>query len=122
MAMNRNDKETIAREIRMKYVGKERSMLDKLKALDRKVNRPAEILAFTLGILGAIIMGSGMSLIMTDIGATIGVENTMVAGIVLGIAGMIAVCVNYPIYKKLLASRRRKYADEIIKLSDEIIK
>ncbi|MBQ4523873.1 MAG: hypothetical protein IJA10_13125 [Lachnospiraceae bacterium] len=72
--------------------------------------------------IGAIIMGSGMSLVMTDIGETLGMEETMTLGIVIGVIGMFMAIINYPILKKILSSRRKKYADKIIALSDEIIK
>ena len=62
-----------------------------------------------------------MSLVMTDIGNTIGIENALIPGIIIGVIGMLMVIVNYPIYKKMLASRRKQYADQIMKLSDEII-
>jgi len=63
-----------------------------------------------------------MSLVMTDIGADIGVAEPMIPGIIVGIAGMFMAIVNYPIYKRILNSRRKKYADKIIALSDNIMK
>lgn len=69
-----------------------------------------------------IIMGSGMSLVMTDIGETIGIVDSMVPGIIIGIIGMLIAIINYPIYKNILSSRKKKYADEIIKLSDKIMR
>ncbi len=120
--MNRNDKDFLVEKIRTKYTEKENNQLDELKALDRKATIPAEIFAYTLGIMGALVMGFGMSIIMTDFGAAIGIENILVSGIVLGIAGIVIVSINYPIYKKLLTYRQKKFADEIIKLSDKIMK
>lgn len=66
-------------------------------------------------------MGCGMSLVMTDIGSTIGMTDTMVPGIIIGIVGMLMAIINYPIYKGILGSRRKKYADQIMKLSDKIM-
>lgn len=119
--MNKNDEEFLVQKIRTQYTEKEHTQLDELKKLDARVKRPADVFAYIFGGAGVIIMGSGMSLIMTDIGLTIGIENVMTPGIIIGIAGMIMAAVNYPIYKKLLYSRRRKYADEIMKLSEKII-
>ena len=59
---------------------------------------------------------------MTDIGATLGLQETMVPGIVIGVVGMVLAIINYPLYKKILSSRRIKYADKIIALSDNIMK
>ena len=70
----------------------------------------------------AIVMGAGMSLVMTDIGAMLGLADTMVPGIAIGIVGMVMALFTYPIHKRMLASRRKKYAPEIIRLSESIMK
>lgn len=120
--MNRNDKEFMVQKIRTQYVEKENTQLDNLKKLDAKVKKPANVFAYVFGSIAAIIMGSGMSLVMTEIGETVGIANPMVIGIVIGVIGMLMAIVNYPVYKRILGSRRKKYADEIIALSDKIIK
>lgn len=119
--MNRNDQEFLVQKIRTQYTEKEHSQLDSLKELDAKVKRPANVFAYTFGSVGAIVMGSGMSLVMTDIGSTIGIENGMTPGIIIGIVGMLMAIINYPIYKRILSSRRKKYAEQIMKLSDKIM-
>ena len=121
--MNRNDAEFIVQKIRTQYMEKDSSEkeLDMLRELDAEVKCPANVFGYVFGSIGAIVMGAGMSLVMTDIGAVIGMENTMVIGIIIGVIGMIITIVNYPIYKKILASRREKYADRILKLSEKIM-
>ena len=119
--MNKNDKEFLVQKIRTQYTEKEHSSLDELRALDKKVKRPANVFAYTFGSLSAIIMGSGMSLVMTDIGAKLGMNETLVPGIVIGVIGMAMALVNYPIYKKILASRKAKYAPQIIALSNDLM-
>ena len=119
--MNRNDQEFLVQKIRTQYTEKEHTGLDSLRALDAKVKRPANLFAYILGGIGALIMGSGMSLVMTDIGTTLGISNTMNLGIMIGIVGLIIAIINYPVYKRILSSRKKKYADEILKLSDSII-
>jgi hypothetical protein len=118
--MNKNDQEFLVRKIRTQYTEKEITELDALKALDAKVKRPANVFAYTFGSISAIIMGAGMSLVMTDIGATVGMAQPMVPGIVIGVVGMLLAIINYPIYKRFLASRRKKYAPQIIALSDKL--
>lgn len=120
--MNQNEKEFLVQKIRTQYTEKEHTQLDKLKELDKKVKRPANIFGYTFGSISAVIMGSGMSLVMTEIGSIIGMENAMIPGIVIGVIGLIMAIINYPIYKKILNSRSKKYADEIVKLSDDIMK
>ncbi|MBQ8264648.1 MAG: hypothetical protein IJY96_07745 [Oscillospiraceae bacterium] len=119
--MNRNDKEFMVQKIRSEYTQREPGRLEELKALDKKVKRPANVFAYVFGSIGAVIMGSGMSLVMTDIGAVIGMGDTMIPGIVIGVAGMAMAIVNYPIYKGILNSRKKKYADKILALSNELM-
>lgn len=120
--MNRNDQNFLVEKIRTQYTEKEHNGLDELRALDTKVKRPANVFAYVFGSISAIIMGSGMSLVMTDISETVGVQNPMVWGIVIGVIGMFMAIANYPIYKNILASRRKKFASKIIELSDRIMK
>ena len=120
--MNRNDQDFLVQKIRTQYTEKEHTALDALKELDTKVKRPANVFAYVFGSVSAIIMGSGMSLVMTDIAETVGIENPMLYGIVIGVVGMFMAIINYPIYKSILGSRRQKYADKIIALSDKIMK
>ena len=119
--MNRNDQQFMAQKIRAQYMEKQASELDALRELDAKVKRPANVFAYIFGSISAIVMGAGMSLVMTDIGSTIGMDSTMIPGIVIGVVGMIMALVNYPIYKGILNSRKKKYGAEILKLSDKIM-
>ncbi|MBQ7360028.1 MAG: dihydropteridine reductase [Lachnospiraceae bacterium] len=119
--MERNDQEFLVQKIRTQYVEKEHTQLDALKELDAKVKRPANVFAYVFGSISAIIMGSGMSLVMTNIGQILGLENAMVPGIAIGVVGMLLAIINYPIYKKMLTSRKNKYAAQILQLSEEIM-
>lgn len=119
--MNKNDQQFMAQKIRTQYMEKESTDLDALRKLDEKVKRPANVFAYVFGCISAIVMGAGMSLVMTDIGTTIGMENAMAPGIIIGIVGMIMALVNYPMFKGILGSRKKKYSAEILKLSDKIM-
>ena len=119
--MSNNDQEFLVQKIRTQYTEKQHTELDALKALDAKVKRPANAFAYTYGSVGAIVMGAGMSLVMTEIGTMIGLTNTMVPGITIGVLGMGMALTTYPIYKKILNGRKKKYAPEILKLSKKII-
>ena len=119
--MNKNDQDFIVQKIRSQYIIRQDTKLDALKAMDAKVKKPAVKLALIVGIIASLVMGSGMSLVMTDIGEMIGLENPMVPGIIIGVIGMLLAIVNYPVYKKFLASRRKKYASKIVELSESIM-
>ncbi len=120
--MNKNDQEFLVQKIRTQYTEKQHTELDELKALDAKVRRPAHVFAYIYGSISAIIMGAGMSLVMTDIGSVIGLTNAMLPGIVVGIVGMGMALSTYPIFQRLLNARKKKYASEIMQLSDKIMK
>ena len=119
--MNKNDQQFMAQKIRTQYMEKQSTELDALRELDAKVKRPANVFAYTFGSVSAIVMGAGMSLVMTDIGATIGLASAMVPGIVIGVVGLGMALLNYPIYKGILNSRKNKYAPQILKLSEKIM-
>lgn len=120
--MNKNDQNFLVQKIRTQYTEKEHTRLDALKALDKKVKRPANVFAYLFGSISAMVMGSGMSLVMTDIAETVGIPNPMISGIIIGVVGMLMAILNYPIYKGMLGSRRKKYANQIIALSEQIMK
>lgn len=112
------------RSIREKYetpVEKEDKM-GQLRRLDASVTSKATTVSLVVGILGALILGSGMSLIMTDIGEALGTFWTLILGICVGVVGIILVCLAYPIYNRTLHKEREKAAPEIMRLTDELMK
>ena len=115
------DQEFLVQKIRTQYTEKEHTGLDELKALDAKVKKPANIFGYTYGSVSAIVMGAGMSLVMTDIGSVVGLASAMVPGIAIGVVGMGMALTTYPIYKRILNSRKKKYAPEIMALSEKIM-
>ncbi len=121
--MNRNDQEFIVQKIRTQYMQKDSSQkeLDNLKELDAEVKRPANVFGWVFGSIAAIIMGAGMSLVMTDLGSTLGIGEPMIPGIIIGVIGMLLAIINYPIYKGILGARKEKYADKILALSEKIM-
>ena len=120
--MSNNDQEFLVQKIRTQYTEKQHTELDALKELDAKVKRPANVFAYTYGSVSAVVMGAGMSLVMTEIGGVIGLASAMVPGIAIGVVGMGMALSTYSIYKKMLSARKKKYATEILKLSEKIMK
>ena len=116
------DQEFVAEKIRSQYIEPQHTELDELKALDAKVRKPANVFGYTYGSFGAIVMGAGMSLVMTDIGTMLGMSESLIPGILVGIAGLAMCCTTYPIYKKILNSRKKNYAAKIIELSERVMK
>ena len=110
--------------IRKKYVTPEETedKMAQLRRLDAGVYSKATTVSLIVGVIGALIMGIGMSLILTDIGAMLGTVLSMIIGISLGIVGIILVCLAYPIYNHTLTKEREKIAPEVIRLTDELMK
>ena len=107
--------------IRKKYVPREADKMELLRKLHAVPTKKAQSAALAVGILGALIMGTGMSLAMTDIGAAFG-ELALVLGIVVGILGMVLVALAYPIYDRVLKKQRHRIAPEILRLTDELLR
>ena len=116
------DQEFIVEKIRSQYTEQENTDLDALKALDAKVKQPANVFGYTYGSVGAVVMGAGMSLVMTDIGKMIGLTAALTPGIAVGAVGLAMICTTYSIYQKILNFRKKKYAGKIMELSDRIMK
>jgi len=107
--------------IRKKYLPKEADKMEQLRKLHAVPTQKAQAASLAVGIIGALIMGTGMSFAMTDIGAALG-SLSMVIGIVIGIVGMVLVALAYPLYNRVLKKQREKIAPEILRLSDELLK
>lgn len=112
------------RKIRQKYVPKEVDRMEQLRKLDAGVTRKAVVISLVAGIIGALVLGFGMSLIMTDVGETLGLYGTIqvVLGVVIGMIGVVLVSVAYPIYNRIARKERERIAPEIIRLTDELMK
>jgi len=113
-----NTEKFYAEQIANEYAPKETSKVKALKRLDNKVKLPPLIFAYTFGIIFSLVLGVGMCLAMEVIGPA--TTLWFVLGIVIGCVGILGVSINYPIYKKMLANRKAKYAQDIIDLAKEI--
>lgn len=116
------------RKIREKYLpqegNKEVDKMEQLRRLDASVTQKATIASLVAGILGALILGTGMSLIMTDMGELLGLQGAwnLVIGIIIGIIGMVMVCFAYPVYNHITKKERERIAPEVLRLTDELMK
>ncbi len=112
-----NTDKIYAEHIANEYSKKEASKVMQLKKLDTKAKAPANIFAFTFGIVSALVFGTGMCLSLGVIASGVG---AFVAGIVVGLVGIAGCCVNYPIYKKIKEKGKLKYGSDIMRLAKEI--
>lgn len=107
--------------IRKKYLPAQEDKLEQLRRLDRSVSQKATARSLMLGILGALIMGTGMSLCMTELSGFLG-GTAMFVGIPVGIVGLILVALAYPVYNRILKKERERIAPEILRLTEELMK
>jgi uncharacterized membrane protein YuzA (DUF378 family) len=98
--------------------------MTRLRRLDASVTNTAQAVALVFGIIGALTLGFGMSLIMTDFSEILGVGEAMamVIGIPVGIAGGILASLAYPAHNAIVKAKRKKLAPEILRLTDELMK
>lgn len=107
-----------AEQLANEYAPKDDSKVVALRKLDSKAKRPANIFAYTFGIIASLVSGVGMCLSMNVIGG--GTLIMEILGIFIGVTGFVGMGVNYPIYKRILTKGKQKYAFEILQLAKEI--
>lgn len=107
--------------IRNKYLPKEEDKMAQLRKLHAIPTQKAQTVSLAVGIIGTLVLGTGMSLCMTDLSGFLG-GTAMFLGIPVGIAGMVLVALAYPLYNRILKAERQKIAPEILRLSDELLK
>ena len=95
--------------IREKYLPRQETKMEQLRRLHAIPTHKAQAASLTIGILGALILGTGMSLAMTELGALLG-KLAMVIGIGVGLLGISLVSLAYPVYNRVLKVQRRKLA------------
>lgn len=113
-----NTDKIYAEQIANEYAPKDDSKVIALKKLDARAKLPATIFTYSFGIAAALLLGVGMCLTMGQIGS--GTVVSFVLGIIIGVIGIVAMSVNYPVYKRILENGKQKYAFEIIELAKEI--
>ena len=96
----------------------------RLRRLDASVTNTAQAVALVFGVIGTLILGFGMSLVMTELAESLGISGdaAIVIGIVVGTSGGIIASLAYPIYNAIVKAKRKKLAPEIIRLTDELMK
>ena len=104
------------KDILKKYVKPEEDKMEQLRKLDASATSKATILALVVGIIGTLIMGTGMSLCL------VWTDKLLILGIIIGIIGVAIAGVSYPLYSSTLKKERERIAPEIIRLTEELLK
>ena len=109
--------------IRKKYLpqAEEENKMEQLRKLHHSASEKAQARAIAVGTIGALMLGIGMSLCMTDLGAALG-NLALLIGIFAGLAGILLVALAYPVYNRVLKKQRQRIAPQILRLSEELLK
>lgn len=104
------------KRIRKKYIPPEEDKMERLRRLDRSVTQKGTVISLVLGVIGALLMGIGMSCTMVWQGSW------FIPGIVIGLVGIAIVALAYPVYNRIVKKERERIAPEILRLTDELLK
>lgn len=113
-----NTDKIYAEQLANEYAPKDDSKVVALRKLDARAKLPATIFTYSFGIVAALVFGVGMCLAMGVIGG--GKTAMLVLGVIIGLIGMLGMGINYPIYRRLLAKGKQKYAFEIMEMAKQI--
>lgn len=102
--------------IRQKYLPPEEDKMQKIRKLDAGVTNKALAVSIVMGVVGILTLGTGMCCCIVWQGVW------FVPGIMIGIAGMVAAGMAYPVYQYVAKRERGKIAQEILRLTEELIK
>lgn len=87
---------------------------EKLLRLDKKVRALPTILAITLGVIGLLIFGLGLTMVL---------EWSLIAwGVLVALIGAIPMGIAPFLHKSLFKRNKKKYGDEILELSEKLLK
>ena len=106
--------------IRKKYLPKEEDKMERLRKLHSIPTQKAQSASIAVGVIGALILGTGMSLCLTELGAALGMF-AFIIGILIGLIGLAMVALAYPIFNRILHKERERIAPEILRLADELM-
>lgn len=106
--------------IRRNYLPRQEDKMEQLRRLHSSATQKAQTASITLGVVGALVLGTGMSLCMTELGAALG-DFSMVIGILVGLTGLSMAALVYPLYHRVLKKERERIAPEILRLSEELL-
>ncbi|MDE6361478.1 MAG: hypothetical protein K2L53_00705 [Clostridia bacterium] len=105
-------------KIRSQYLPKDDEAKDekvaRLKKLDSLVKAPAKAVASIMGVIGFCCFGLGMTMSLE--------WQEILWGAIVGIAGLALMAFAYPVHNKIFAKRKEKYAEQILELSQSLLK
>ena len=89
------------------------SKLERLRRLDAKVKDTAIIWSLVLGVVGCLVFGLGLALVLE--------WKIIIWGVIVCAIGCVPMIIAYPTHNYLLKLYKKRYGEEIIKLSEELL-
>ena len=104
------------RNIRKKYLPQEpkEDKMEQLRRLDRSAAKKGTRVSLIVGIAGCLLLGVRMCCTM------VWTDRLFIPGIIIGIVGIIAVTISYPLYTHITRKERERIAPQILKLTEEL--
>ncbi len=102
----------LAKKIRSEFT-REESDIDQLKALKKSAENKASIPSLLIGIIFALVFGTGMSLCLMG--------KNLILGIIVGLIGLAGAAIVPVIHSMILKAAKARIEDDVIRLSDKII-
>ena len=104
--------------IRKQYVEKQEKKgkdekMQRLRTLHSKVKSPALAISLTMGIVGTLIFGLGLSMVLE--------WGLLVLGSLVAVVGLAPIISAYWAHNKILERQKKKYGEEILRLSQELL-
>ncbi|MBQ4095804.1 MAG: hypothetical protein IJC65_05185 [Oscillospiraceae bacterium] len=104
------------KRIREKYLPKEADRMQQIRDLDKSVTTKGTVLSLILGVLGTLVMGLGMSMCL------VWGEKLFVMGVIIGVLGIAALSIAYPVYSYITKKEKERVAPLILSLTEELMK
>ncbi len=89
--------------------------IERLRHLDSIVKGVPQSVALILGVVGILVFGLGLTMILLEW------THILWGAVVMALALPLIICA-YPVHNKLLIKYKEKYGDEILQLSEELLK
>lgn len=104
------------RNIRKKYLPQEpkENEIEQLRRLDQSATKKGTAVSLIVGIIGCLLLGVGMCCTM------LWAERFFILGVIVGVIGIAAVVISYPLYTHITRKEREKIAPQILKLTEEL--
>ena len=116
--LNEKQLKTVAK-IKNQFNGEkkvEKDSYEYLIYLNKSIKRPANVVAYIIGIISSLVLGTGMCMCMNQI------PGGMFLGVIIGLFGITGCSITYPIHKIIHRKGLNKHKKELLTLAEKFEK